>query len=123
MASTNILLRDAFAAGADLTGKERLFVKFGSGGTAGKLILCVAGDGGFSLVNGGVIDENLTVDQIGESKITLGGTVNAGQLITSDANGKAVVATTGNFINGLCVQSGVAGDIVTFLAAVPTAKA
>jgi hypothetical protein len=119
MASVNTLLRDAFPAGADLTGKERLFVKFSSG----KLILCVAGDGGFSLVNGDVLDQNVTVDLIGESKIKLGGTVNAGQLITSDAAAKAVVAATGNTINGLAVQSGVAGDVITFLAPVPTAKA
>jgi hypothetical protein len=120
MASTLALLRDAFPANADLTGKERLFVKLNS---SGKLALCGAGDGGFSLVNGGVAGENLTVDLIGESKITLGGTVASGALITSDANGKGVTATTGNFINGYVVQGGVSGDIVTFLAAVPTAKA
>lgn len=123
MASTNTLLRDAFAAGADLTGKERLFVKFGSGGTAGKLILCGAGDGGYSLVNGGVSGENLTVDLVGESKITLNATLAAGALITSDASSKAIAATTGNFINGQLLQGGVAGDVVAFLAAVPTAKA
>lgn len=120
MASVNTLLRDQFPANADLTGKERLFVKLGSNG---KLALCGAGDGGHSLVNGGLANDNLTVDLIGESKVKLGGTVNPGQLLTSDASGKGVVATTGNFINGLAVQGGVSGDIVTFLAAIPTAKA
>lgn len=121
MASTNVILRDAFPAGADLSTKQHTFVKLNS---SGALVSCVAGDGGHALTYPAVQGESATVALVGESKIILGtGGGNAGQLITSDAAGKAVVAATGNTINGLLVQTGVAGDIVTFLAAVPTAKA
>lgn len=120
MASTNVILRDQFPANADLTGKERLFVKLNS---SGKLALCGAGDGGHSVVRGDIANAAVTVDLVGESKITLAATLSPGALITSDAAGKAVAATTGSFINGMLLQGGVSGDIVTFLAAVPTAKA
>lgn len=117
MASTNVILRDQFPAGADLSTKRRTFVKLNSSGQA---VSCGAGDGGWSLSNTPVSGEAATVDLVGESKITLGGTVAYGALIASDAAGKAVTATTGAVINGVCLQGGVSGDIVTFLAAVPT---
>lgn len=120
MASTNVILRDAFPAGADLSARQHTFVKLNS---SGNLVACVAGNGGHALGNAPVQGDAGTVALVGESKITLGtGGGNAGQLITSDINGKGVVATTGDFVNGMLVQTGVAGDIVTFLVAVPTAK-
>lgn len=121
MASDNILLRDIFTAGADLTGKEYLFAKFNS---SAQLVLCVAGDGGHSITRGARQGEGATVDLVGISKITLGtGGGRAGQAITSDANGRAVVAASTNVINGVLIGTGASGDVVPFLAAVPAARA
>lgn len=49
-------------------------------------------------------------------KVRLGGTVAAGQPITSDANGKGVVASTaGNRYIGFAEVAGVLDDIVTYI--------
>lgn len=42
--------------------------------------------------------------------IVYGGTVNAGSALTSNANGNAVVATTGNTIIAYALESSVSGD-------------
>lgn len=47
--------------------------------------------------------------------VVLGGPVAAGDPLTSDANGAAVVAVAGNRIVGFAENSGVAGDIVPYL--------
>lgn len=121
MASTNSLLRDIFTAGADLTGKENLFAKFNS---SGQLVLAGAGEGGHAIARGARQGEGVTVDLIGISKVTLGtGGGRAGQAVTSDANGRAVVVASTNVINGTLVATGAAGDVVPFLAAVPAARA
>lgn len=121
MASDNILLRDNFPAGADLTGKENLFAKFNS---SGQLVLAGAGEGGHRIVRGAKQGENVTVDLVGISKITLGtGGGRAGQAITSDANGRAVGVASTNVINGTLIAAGSSGEIVPFLAAVPGARA
>lgn len=61
-----------------------------------------------------------TVDlQLGPvGKVVLGGTVAAGDALTSDANGKAVKTTTiGDRIIGFAEIAGVANDIVTYMRA------
>lgn len=47
----------------------------------------------------------------GTADVQYGGTVARGDLLTADANGKAVVASTGNRVIGVALVSGVAGDI------------
>lgn len=47
--------------------------------------------------------------------VVLGGIVAAGDPLTSDANGAAVVAVAGNRIVGFAETAGVAGDIVPYL--------
>lgn len=50
--------------------------------------------------------------------VVLGGTVNAGDALTSDANGAAVATTTtGNRIIGFAEIDGVAGDEITYFRA------
>jgi hypothetical protein len=121
MASTNTILRDQFPAGADLSTKKRLLVKLNS---SGNLVLCGAGDAGFSLVNAPVSGEAGTVDLVGITKVQLGtGGCNAMDLLTSDANGKAVVATTGNSICLRALATGAANDIVPALIIPAGAKA
>jgi len=41
----------------------------------------------------------------GQSKVEAGGALSAGDPVASDANGKAVAATTGDVINGTAVQA------------------
>lgn len=117
MASTNAVLREQFPAGADLSARQYTFVKLNS---SGQIVACVAGDPGHSLQNTPASGEAGTVDLVGISKVTLGANVNAGQPIASDINGKAIVAVTTNFINGEALATGVSGDVIPFLAAVPT---
>lgn len=50
--------------------------------------------------------------------VRLGGTVAAGDALTSDANGMAVVTTTtGHRIIGFAEMAGVSGDLITYLRA------
>lgn len=50
--------------------------------------------------------------------VKLGGTVAAGDLLTSDANGKAIATTTaGNRYIGIAEQAGVANDVISYLRA------
>lgn len=51
-------------------------------------------------------------------KVRLGGTVAAGDALTSDANGKAIATTTtGNRIIGFAEIGGVLNDVITYLRA------
>lgn len=51
----------------------------------------------------------------GLSKVRYGGTVARGDRLTSDANGNAIVATTGKLILGIATVAGVSGDVGTIL--------
>lgn len=52
------------------------------------------------------------------NQVQLGGTVNAGDWLTSDANGKAIATTTaGDNVIGRAEQPGVADDIIDYFAA------
>jgi len=74
-------------------------------GTTGKVGVSNAGD---------MVDVTLG----GLGSVTLGGTVKAGDALTSDANGKAVATTTaGDRIIGYADQPGVADDIIDYFAA------
>ena len=54
----------------------------------------------------------------GLGSVTLGGAVDAGDALTSDANGKAVATTTaGDRIIGFADEPGVANDIIDYFAA------
>jgi hypothetical protein len=65
-------------------------------------------------VTGEMVD--LNVSPIG--KVVLGGTVAAGDALTSNASGQAIVTTTtGNRIIGYAEIPGVAGDEITYLRA------
>jgi hypothetical protein len=53
----------------------------------------------------------------GLNPVTLGGTVNAGDWLTSDANGKAIATTTvGHQVIGRAERPGVANDIINYFA-------
>ena len=58
------------------------------------------------------------VNRAGINQVQLGGTVNAGDWLTSDANGKAIATTTaGDNVIGRAEQPGVADDIIDYFAA------
>lgn len=48
-----------------------------------------------------------------EAALRLGGTVTAGDLLTSDGSGYGITATTGQYVGARAIQSGVSGQIVT----------
>ena len=60
--------------------------------------------------------EMVDVGVIPVAPVRLGGTVAAGDLLTSDANGKAIATTTtGNAYIGRAEIAGVADDIITYV--------
>lgn len=60
--------------------------------------------------------DDLDVVVSGIAEVELGGTVAAGDLLTANADGKAITTTTaGNRIVGVAMTSGVAGDIQSVL--------
>lgn len=61
--------------------------------------------------------ERCDVVMAGLADVTLGGTVARGAMVTSDAQGRAVTATTGNRAIGVARVSGVVGDVVEVLIA------
>lgn len=62
--------------------------------------------------------EMVDVSVLPVSRVRLGGTVAAGDALTSDANGKAIATTTaGNRLIGFAEVAGVLDDIVTYVRA------
>lgn len=63
------------------------------------------------------------VERTGVPRVRLGGTVSAGDRLTSDATGRAVkVAAAGQRVIGTAERPGVAGDIITYFAAPSVAQ-
>lgn len=58
---------------------------------------------------------------LGETEVVLGGDVSAGASITSDANGKAVTASTGERSVGIALMSGGSDEVVRCLVSPHTA--
>jgi hypothetical protein len=104
-------------AAADLSSKQYTLVKLGSGNT---INVAAAGDAGFVLVDKPKSGQYGTIALQGICKVQLGGTVNAGDYLSSDANGHAIKATDGSStidgtkIIGQALEDGVSGDLVTF---------
>lgn len=114
--SANYLARSRIAAAA-IAGY--LIVKPGAG-TNDAVISTAATDKHLGTADeldtpqGEMVDINLA--PIGT--VRLGGTVAAGDLLTSDANGKAVATTTpGHRYIGIAEQAGVANDLIPYLRA------
>jgi hypothetical protein len=102
-------------ASADLSASQFCFVVVNANG---QLALPAAGGDAEGILqdkpNGaGVIGE---VGILGVSKLMVGTAgVTAGDLLATDANGKAVTATTGNKILGRALAAGAAGTIIPAL--------
>ena len=98
------LLIDSLKANEDLA--KQVFVDFEGN-------ICTAGKKAF-----GVCDVETNKDQIapiavlGILLVVAGGTITKGSNITSDANGKAVVVTSTEAINGYALDDGSEGEVI-----------
>lgn len=110
----NELFVKGFAPGAAIT-KCRI-VKVGA---ADEVMIQATADVGCGIANEqGALATDDTVDVVlsGIAKVEYGGTVTRGAYLTSDANGKAVVADTeGQEVIARALAAGVVGDIVGVL--------
>jgi hypothetical protein len=123
MATENILLRRSAVANADLTAKQFFLVKYSSG----KIVLADAGANAFALQNKPASGQIADLALVGATKVVYGGDVNAGDYLSSDGTGKAVVATanhsTTTAVNGtrsvgIALVAGAAGDVGEMLAGI-----
>ena len=102
-------------ASADLSASQFCFMVVNS---SGQLALPSAGGDADGILqdkpNAAAVEGELAV--LGVSKLVVGTAgVTAGDLLATDANGKAVTATTGNKILGRALATGVAGVIIPAL--------
>lgn len=102
-------------AGADLSAKKFRFGKL----SAGLVVACsVSGEradgiigGGFPTANASGAGVDLQIERI--MKVECGGSFSAGDPLTTDANGKAILATGGAYINAYALDDGASGRFVT----------
>lgn len=114
MSGESALINITKPAAADLssTGQYR----FGKINSSGKIAL--AGDGGKAtgiIQNDPAADEACSIAIYGKSFLKLGGTVDEGDDIASDAAGEGVVASSGDQILAEACEAGVDGDIITVI--------
>ncbi len=100
-------------ASGDLSAKQWKFMKHHS--TAGQVVTCGAGEKGIGVLENApdAAGEIAEVAVAGRSKVTLGGTVAAGNLLKSDASGDAVLADgDGDFAIARAEAAGVDNDVI-----------
>lgn len=111
------LRRISVQASADLSTKQFYFMTINSSSQ-----LATTTVAGGTTVDGILADKPAAAGRAGQltltgciERITCGGTFAAGDNITSDANGKAVKAATGDTILGKAMVAGASGSIVSIL--------
>lgn len=99
---------------------ENLLVKATTGKKAAKAGGSTAAIIGVALYDA-TAGQTGTVQVAGVARVKLGGTVNANDPITSDANGQGVAAAPGAGVNayivGIALEGGVSGDLIDVLIA------
>ena len=120
MATEQPLLMTSWITQSDLTSKQ--FCLLTETTTAGQVALAGAGN----LVLGVAQDtpkaqQVVNLMQSGISKVLVGaaGAIAVGALLASDAAGKAITATTGQYVFGIAREAGVAGQIISVLLVSP----
>lgn len=103
-----------FRAAADLSASQYRYVALD---TAGRVAL-VASAGGFAI---GVLQNKpaaldaaasvVTVAGV-KAKVVAGDTVTAGDILQSDDEGRAITASTGDFVTGKAVTGGAVGELI-----------
>lgn len=104
---------EAFKAEADLSAKQYHFVKLGT--ADGQIVASAANNNAVGvLLNDPQLNDAAEVAVDGGALVQLGGTVTRGDLLESDAAGKAVLAAgAGNHqVRAIARHSGVANDII-----------
>lgn len=106
-------------ANADLSTKQYFFVKVTNNSGTGRA--AVAGAGERVL---GVLDNapdaagktaRVAAKRGAQVKVSAGGSITAGNEVTPDASGEAVVAGTGDVVAGIAQNSAVDGDVVEII--------
>lgn len=98
-------------ADADLSAKQFYAVKLASNGKVS--LASTAGERCYGILqnkpsSGGVAD----VAVLGVSKVALGGSVSVGDRLSTDANGKLVKASNGEYVVALALESGSSGETI-----------
>lgn len=114
MATARDLFDISVPAGSDLSAKKYYLVKRSGGNlavcsTAGERPLGVLQDDPAASGRAGL------VRTAGLTKVEAGGTITQDQLLTVDANGKAVAATAGGYVWGVANEAGSSGEIISAL--------
>lgn len=117
MATEGLLqIRDSQPASGDLSAHQYKIMDFNA---SSQLVLAGAAAGRYVLLdkpNAAGVEGAILL--AGKGKVILGGTVAAGDPLTSDASGLAVVAApaagVNNDIIGFALEAGVSGDLIKF---------
>ena len=104
-------------ANADLSANQYFIAAVVDASGEGQAALC--GDGaqpcGVIYNNPDAAGKATSIAYKGIVKVKAGGAITAGNTVASDAAGEAVVATTGDVILGIALDTAVDGDIVSVL--------
>ncbi len=99
-------------AGSDMSGTNPGQYRFGEIAADGTVHVAGAGVRADCVILGKQIAGHAIECGIdGRLLIVYGGTVTAGDALSSDANGAAITQSSTNIVNGTALESGVAGDI------------
>lgn len=110
MAADKVILRDAKPAGVDLTDKQFTLVKIATDNT---IVPAASGDRAYVLDSTPREGEAATYDIMGITKVTLGGAVDAGELLVAGNNGHAIAASGGDKpVVGQAIESGESGSLI-----------
>ncbi len=103
-------------AGADFSGANPGQYRFGNIAADGSVALCGAGLRAEGVLMGKQIAGHaIELGVGGRLQVVCGGTVTAGDAVSSDANAAAVTQSSTAIVNGTALESGVAGDIISIL--------
>lgn len=106
---TDLSDKEYYLVNLETTGEK--IVNIAAGATAPVFVLCEGGDGSTTSLKG-------TIALSGRVKVKLGGTVAAGDKLTSNGSGLAITTTTDTNNFGLiALEDGVANDIIDALVA------
>ena len=111
MATEAVLTQITLPANDDMSADQYKFAIVNSDSEAdlaGANVMCV---GVIQSVQGSEVGSAVAVAIGGKTKVKLGGTVVAGAVVTSNASGLAVTATTGQTCNGICIKGGASGEV------------
>lgn len=103
----------------DLSAKENYFVKLDTSNEGEVVLTEDAAAMPFPLVDGAdgsVTEATCAIAVGGETKLKLGGSVNAGQPLTASTGGVAIATTTNKDMYGaIALENGASGDVINVL--------